>query len=164
MCQWVLLLRVSWRGGHDWTRWSRVGVFVYARCYWNVRSGKISDQITQAKSQNIGLLYRLVFSMLWYRSMVSGEVAVIDLYMVKWCLIDDRRSGVQTRRSELSWSNTRDERKLMPCLIASVPSMAANTRHHDIFLPACVSLEFGVYPNRTGCEFLRRLCCGHRVL
>jgi hypothetical protein len=52
-------------------------------------------QITQAKSQKIGLLYRLVFSMLWYKSMVSGEVAVIDLYMVEWCLIDDRRSGVQ---------------------------------------------------------------------
>lgn len=52
-----------------------------------------------------------------------GEVAVIDLYMVIWCLIDDRRSGVQTRRSELSWPNTRHEGKLVPCLIASVPSM-----------------------------------------
>ena len=30
------------------------------------------------------------------KSILSGEVAVIDLYMVKWCLIVDRRSGVQT--------------------------------------------------------------------
>lgn len=82
-----------------------------------------------------------------------GQVVVFDLYMVKWCLIDDRRRGVQTRRSELSRSNTRDERKLMPCLIASVPSMAPNTRHHDMLLPTCISLESGVYSFWLGCEF-----------
>lgn len=114
------------------------------------------------RARGLGIYIVFLFSMLWYKPRVSGVVAVIDLYMVKWCLIDDRRNGVQTRRSELSWSNTRDERKLMPCLIASAPSMAANTRHHDIFLPTCISLEFGVYSFRMGCEFLRRLCCGHR--